>query len=441
MNILRNLSIVCTVLCTFTTNAQHSQSLVEDQRDSLINSHKIIYIDGKPADTQTQSYVDSVRNVISAFYYDQFRHFSDPAAPYFLFMSKDAQLAMGIGGSVRMRAFYDWGGAMPATGFIPYLIPMHPDPAAMKHFDTTPSGTCLFFKVFGRNKALGEYQLYIQADFSGYQSRDFKLKKAYATINDFTIGYANSTFSDPAAIPPTVDAQGPSNKISPSAVLVRYMHTFKKHWVIAASAETPNHSIGASDNLTKKVDMWMPDWAAFGQYQWGQDQHVRLSTIIRTLSYRDLVANHNYNTAGWGIQLSTVSHPTHFLTLYGSLNYGAGYAGMGGDLSIGNYDLIANPESEGRMYAPTSFGWCLGLQYNILHNLFVSANASQSRYLPSRAVSPDEYKYGIATAVNVFWNMTPRIQLGAEFDFGMKRNFSGEHRNAKRAGLMCMFSF
>lgn len=91
--------------------AARENSLAGQQTDSLIASHKIVYIDGKPADAETRAYVDSVRRRISAFYYDQFRHFSDPAAPYFLFMSKDARLAMGIGGCVRMRAYYDWGGA------------------------------------------------------------------------------------------------------------------------------------------------------------------------------------------------------------------------------------------------------------------------------------------------------------------------------------------
>ena len=47
---------------------------------------------------------DSIRSMIDLFYVDQFRHFQDPRAPYFLFMSKDANLAMGIGGVVRIRA-------------------------------------------------------------------------------------------------------------------------------------------------------------------------------------------------------------------------------------------------------------------------------------------------------------------------------------------------
>ena len=97
------------------TGLSDSNSLPDRQIDSLLTSHKLVYIDGRPADAGTQEYVDSIRRKISEFYYDQFRAFSDPAAPYFMFLSKDASLAMGIGGAVRMRAYYDWGGAMPTS--------------------------------------------------------------------------------------------------------------------------------------------------------------------------------------------------------------------------------------------------------------------------------------------------------------------------------------
>lgn len=415
--------------------------LADRQIDSTLKSNKIIFIDGKPANEDVSHYVDSVRRVISTFYYDQFRNFSDPGAPYFLFMSKDAKLAMGIGGAVRMRGYYDWGGAVPASGFAPYLIPMTPDPTNMRHFDTTPAGTCLFFRVIGRNKLMGDYQLYIECNFNGYQARDFHLKKAYAIINDFTIGYASSTFSDPAAVPPTVDAQGPNNKISPSSVLVRYMPVVREKWVFAVSAETPSTAVDVDNTNTKPVSNWMPDWAGFVQYQWARGQHVRLSGIVRTLSYRDLLTEKNYNKAGWAVQLSSVAHPWPQITTYATVNYGEGYGSLGGDLQIGKYDLIGYPGQIGKMYAPRSLGWCVGLQYNFRPNLFASVSASQSHYMPQHEVSPDEYKRGFFGAVNVFWNMTPRMQVAAEFDLGCRHNVSGQHRWARRVGALCQFSF
>lgn len=440
MKRLKRLAVYMAMLCAVAV-ASDARSLAERQTDSLISSHKIVYIDGRPDEASTQAYVDSIRQRISLFYYDQFRHFSDPAAPYFLFMSKDAQLAMGIGGCVRMRAYYDWDGAMPSPAFAPYLIPMSSDMTRMRQFGTTPAGTSLFFRVLGRNKSLGDYQLYIEANFNGYQTRDFHLKKAYAIINDFTVGYAASTFSDPAALPPTVDAQGPNNKISPTAVLVRYMHPFKNRWTVALSAETPATALADDNDKTAACTAWMPDFAAFMQYAWSDAHHVRLSAILRTLSYRDLVNTSNHDVVGWGVQLSSVASPVDCITTYATVNYGNGIGSLGGDLQMGDYDLVPREGHPGHLYAPASFGWCAGVQYNIRPDLFVSLSASQNRYLPDHTPDGSEYKYGIFGDVNVFWNITPRIQLGAEFDMGIRKNFNGDHRQSRRIGAMCQFSF
>lgn len=416
-----------------------SNSLVDALQDSLKKSHKIIYIDGKP-EKMSQEYQDSIARMIDMFYYDQFRNFSDPAAPYFLFMSKDSQLAMGIGGCVRMRGWYDWGGAITANGFTPYLIPMEPDPTNMKRFGTTPSGSSLFFRVIGRNKNFGDYQLYIEANFNGYNGRDFHLKKAYATINDWTIGYASTTFSDPAALPPTVDASGPNNKLSATSVLVRYLHSLSKHWSIAASLETPASAISLNEN-TKKVSDWLPDAAAFLQYAWGRSEHVRLAGIVRTLAYRDLIRKKNFNKIGWGLLLSTVAHPIPQLTVYANLCSGQGFESLCADLQVGNLDLVPLPGKDGEMYAPWATGWNIGIQYNFLHNLFASVTFSESRYLPRKGVEGSEYKWGNYLAANVFWNITPRIQCGLEFDTGERKNADGRHRRAQRAGAMVQFSF
>lgn len=415
-------------LCTF------GQSMVDAQRDSVINSHKVIAFGSGTAGS------DSVRHLIEEFYYDQFRSFSDPEAPYFLFMSRDATLAMGIGGCVRMRGYYDWHGAQPTPAFSPYLIPMHPDPTAIRHFATTPSGTSLFFRVLGRNKNLGHYQLYIQADFSGYNSRDFKLKKAYAVLNDWTIGYAPSTFSDPAAQPPMIDSNGASNKITPTDVLVRYSPRLSTHWLMAVSLETPSTSVNVSGVRAKAIQNWVPDGAAFLQYDWGRSSHVRLGGIVRSLSYRDLASERNHHKAGWGIMLSSVAHPHPQLTTYLTANYGRGYASLGGDLSAGSYDLIG--DGEGTLYAPQSAGWCVGLQWNFTPALFASVSASSTRlWVKNQASMPDEYKRGMLATANCFWNLTTRIQVGAEFCYGRRVDFSGAHRSAYRVGALAQFSF
>ena len=413
-----------------------AKTMTEIALDSTINDHKIIYF-GKGEDQPR----DSAALMIRKFYEDQFRHFQDPLAPYFLFLSRDNNLAMGVGGVVRMRGYYDWGGSVPSPGFAPYLIPMQKDPTRKRYLGTTPAGTALFFRIIGMNKKFGQYQLYIEANFNGYQARDFHLKKAYGQINDWTIGYTNSTFSDPNALPPAVDASGPNAKMSATAVLVRWLHEFKKGWSLAASVETPDNAIDTQDGVTAKVSQYVPDIAAFGQYAFGDRGHLRLAGIMRFLPYRDLIKQKNHTLPGWGVQLSGRYAPEDHITLYGMVNAGQGYGSLGGDMMMGKYDLIADPKVEGKMYAPWSVGGYAAVQYNINPQMFFSATYGAMRYCPRDNGFTDEYKTGMYIAVNYFWYLTPRISCAAEFNLGRRENMDGSHAWARRAGLLASFSF
>lgn len=429
------IAIFATFLSVFVLDM--GATLVDVQIDSLSRRSKIIGIDGRKL---TQEETDSVHKVISSFYYSQFRHAQDADAPCFLFLSKDAGVMLGIGGVVRMRGWYDWGGAIPVSAFAPGLIPIPADPTCQRQFGSTPAGTALFMRFVGQSKRIGQYQLYVEANFNGYESRGFKLKKAYAQVGDFTVGLANSTFSDPAALPPTVDAQGPTNKLAATNVLLRYMPTFGK-FSFGVSVETPDPSIGADGVNTSKISTWIPDGAALVQYEWTRGQHIRLAGIIRGLGYRNLLEQRNVNKTGWGLQLSSVARPLEPLTTYITFNCGSGYSSLCNDLIAIAPDLVADPERPGELYAPFAFGYCLGVQYNFKRNLHSTIQFSQTRYLPSKAISPDSYKYGYCLTLNIFWNPIERMQLGAEFDFGKRQNFSRVHRYARRIGALVQFSF
>lgn len=433
----RLLFLLSSFVLTTIGHAQHSiPSPEERQVDSLKTHHQIVYFGkGEQADSVKE------RTLIDRFYYDQFHHFQDPRAPYFLFMSRDAQLAMGIGGVVRMRGWQDWKGVMNTSGFIPYDISVPADQARRRKLGTTPAGTTLYFAVLGSNRALGSYQLHIEANFNGYRSRDFNLKKAFATVNDWTIGYTNSTFSDPAGTPPLVDGQGPNAEVRTTAVLLRWMHALTPHWEVAASVETPQSQVDANDSTTMALDDWLPNVATFLQYGWGYNEQVRLSGIVRTLPYRDLLTEKNLNRIGWGVQLSSVFRPARPLTVYATMNAGQGYESMTNDLLMGRLDLINDPCRPGRMYAPFAFGWFGALQYYIVSNVFVTATFGQMNYRPSEQVPGSTYKYGLYSAVNIFWYMTPRIQVAGEFNWGKRQNVNGEHNEARRISLMAQFAF
>lgn len=330
---------------------------------------------------------------------------------------------------------------MPGNYFSPYQIPMTKDPANNSRIGGTPAFSSLFFRVLGRNKSLGEYQLYIEANFQGNDHKDFLLKRAYAQVENVTMGYAVSTFSDPAALPPMVDACGPTSKIEPVNLLVRWMNTYRHRWTVAASVENPVHAaVDEVEGKFSSASRNIPDAAAFLQYAWGRSEHVRLTGLLRSLTYKDIPTNTRHHKPGWGVQLSNVIHPLQPVTVYAIANCGKGYQNTVNDLQGGNYDLIADPDGHG-MYAPFGMGWCLGLQYNFRPNVFASISYSECRYHPEAPRQGSDYRFGNILTANVFWNLTPRIQAGMEFDTGVRRNWDGAQRRSDRLAVMAQFSF
>ena len=418
--------------------AATAQSPAEIQQQRLEKSHHIVYF-GDTSHTADSAQYDAL---ISRFYQNQFRHFQDPRAPYFMLMSRNGNMAMGIGGVLKINGAYDFDGSTGDISFIPYDIPIPKDPAKNTAFMTSPANTALFFTVFGNDSRFGDYELYIEAKFAGAGGNTFKLKKAYATVGDWTLGYANSTFSDPAAQPPTVDPQGPNAEISDKSVLLRYMHSFKNDITIAASVETPDNKIPTSDQWHPTSD-FMPNVAAFVQYAWQKSSHIRLSGIVKGMRYRDMVQPRNHTLMGWGVHASTVFRPASPLTVYGAVNTGRGIGCLINDLQEGSNDLLGLASDPGRMYAPWSYGWYAALQYHFRPDLFSTVMFSQERMLPKHDAqyTANDYKYGWYATANLFWDITPRCEVGLEYNMGRRMNMDHTSRMAYRLCMCAQFSF
>ncbi len=409
-----------------------------DRRAEIVKDTRVLFF-GQNKDSVSR---DSVELMISRYYFDQYRNSLDPELPYFMFMGKNADVAMGIGGQVMVKGLYDWNGSIPYPGFNVYSIPIPKNPASRNRLYGNAAGTGFHVVVMGKSSKIGHYMVYVEAGFSGYDYIDFKLKKAYFQINDFTVGYTKSTFSDPAAQPEGIDGTGPNGLVSKTNVLARYSHDFKKNWTVAGSLEMPNSQVDADGVNTQSVKDFAPDIAAMVQYQWlGGANHVRLAGLMRFLPYRDLRVDKNNTVIGWGVQLSSIFNviPNLSFTVLGSV--GQGYGSYNADLSYDNYDLIADSDSPGKMYAPTSVSAIAGVKYYFLKNLYADVSLGTLRFLPRNNPANAEYKYGQYLATNLFWNITPRIRVGVEYLAGKRMNFDGTHGNSNRLMAMAMVQF
>ena len=154
-----------------------------------------------------------------------------------------------------------------------------------------------------------------------------------------------------------------------------------------------------------------------------------------------MLKHRNYNINGWALQLSTVINPVAPLSLYGIISTGQGHASYTTDLSNDNFDLIPDSDHPGKLYAPMSSGLVLGAQYFFTPNLFSNIAFGEQMYHPRKNPHDSLYKYGIYAVGNLFWNITPRFQLGLEYLYGRRVNFNGTHGSADRVMAQMNLSF
>lgn len=93
------------------------------------------------------------------------------------------------------------------------------------------------------------------------------------------------------------------------------------------------------------------------------------------------------------------------------------------------------------MYAPWFWGATAGVRYNFTDAVFGSVSVSESRLMARHGIAGDQYKYGLYGVANIFWNMSARLQVGAEYLIGRRCNYNGESASANRVNLLFQFSF
>lgn len=370
-------------------------------------------------------------------------HFTDPSAPRFLFLDREGKVALGIGGYVKGTMQYDFGGAIDdGASFDTYDIPVPNNPAQRNQFYANANHSTIFLDLVGRSSRFGFYQVYAQTEFSGGSRTDYglSLKQAYLRVGYVTAGLANSTFTDGEAGTPGIDDQGPSGEVSQKNVLVRYAPHFNSHFSGAIGVEMPAATY-TTNTSTAKINQRIPDLPAYIQYEWGGgNSHIRLSGLLRNLSYRDLATARNHFVTGWSVQLSGIAHLTKDFYVYYQGAYGHGYAAYVNDLKDNGFDLIYST-TEGKMKAPAMSNYEFGARYDVTPNCFMTLAYSEARTFKQSYLGSDTYKSGRYLAVNAFYSPVSDLTVGVEYLYGRRKDYSGETGRANRIMALLQYNF
>lgn len=365
---------------------------------------------------------------------------ADAALPRFAIVGKDRLFYLGIGAQLLSEGVFTWGDDMPsAYNFTPSSL----ERATAGNggdlgFAWQSSGIHFNFVALpGTRDQIG---LYFKAGFNA--SGGMKCSHLYIRYRGLTAGYTNSAFTDGAAMPFTIDNEGPNGY--PSMKLFNIYWTQKLPYGLSAAIGVDAPSADMTyGKYTADVNQRIPAVPVYVQYGYnGGDDHIRLSALVRPMQYRDTQSGSNRTPVGAGVQLSGITTLGGPVSLLYNVAYGRGIGTyLQDDNGIG---LDATPSlDEGRMALVRNLGVTAGLNMSITPN--VSANVCYSHltnWLGSHAApQPGLYRDGDYVAANVVYNLNKFVAVGMEYDYGHMNTFGDAPLHANRLQAQLALTF
>lgn len=373
--------------------------------------------------------------------------FQTPGVPAIAVVGKGGKFILGVGGYIKAVTGMDFGHPIPsADEFITSQIPMHPMDGDGSRFNLSAKQTHLFINFVALPGTGNEIGAFVSANLLN----DYlpTLQYAYLKYRGLKAGYDNSLFSDPACGAPAVDYEGPSSNTANPVAGMSYTWEPNPHgrWLLSAGMELPQTSFTTVEGKTKYVYQRVPDIPLASRFSWNDgDSWVRLSAIMRTLTFRDIMTRKNHNRFGYGFQLSGAVNFLEKLTFFYQGIWGKGIGSMIQDTVDEGLDLT--PTDDGNSLSPVMlWGGFLALEYDISDKFRSSVTYSQVRtyarpFQDGTTPWGDLYKYAQYVSANVFYEATSFFEIGLEHIWGRRVNYDRMKCADNRIQLAFQLSF
>lgn len=404
----------------------------------------------KPTDQRTRTVVIGVTeptDVIIRITTMKHKRIQDAGIPRFIISDKNDQFAFGIGGVLRSTVGSEFGGIVNTPmneGMLPSLIPISYNGLPRSQLRMSASTSQIFLKMVGSLKWIGNIETFVSIDFHGNNYTP-QLRQAYLKLGNFTFGQAWSAMVDLNASPTTIDFDGPISMVGVRTPQIRYdRHLIKNKLNFAVSLEYPTVNASYSPN-TKAIAQSIPNVVGLLQYDWGQDKksHLRISGLLRNMSYYNKIDSKTEIDQGWGVQLTAAINFLSDFKFYGQAIYGYGIAGYMNDPSYLNVDLLPESPNSEYMRPMEIWGFTAGLKYDITKDVHTSVSYSYNRLYKGDNVVPnlEIYKYAQYIAANVFWNFIDNCSIAIEYLRGSRMTFNDSFGKANRINLLAQYTF
>ena len=376
--------------------------------------------------------------------------FQQTEKPMFIFSTKDNKFSFAIGGFINLRASYGFNDVVNNIDFVPYNIPIPGNYATKQRVGMDASTSRVYLKAIANSNTLGRVIVFMDADFRGGNAYSYtpRVRSAYVWFKGLTLGRDVTTFCDLSAAPTTIDFQGPNAYNFNFATMIRYEFSlWEDHFKMGMAAEVPNVSATYGDgigNIFAAIPQRMPDFPVYAQFAWGENRqsHVRASAVFRNMYAYDIVREKNTSLFGWGVQASGRINITRFLDIFFNGVYGEGITPYIQDLTGSGLDFTPNPLKPTSIQTMPMYGWQAAAQINLSPRLSLSGGYSTVNVQRKNGYyTDDQYKQGQYIFGNVFFHITPRMKVAAEYLYGTRKDMNGIKNHANRVNVMAQYNF
>ncbi|MFI3283337.1 MAG: DcaP family trimeric outer membrane transporter [Rikenellaceae bacterium] len=373
--------------------------------------------------------------------------FQSAMPPLLVLAQKDNKYSFSVGGFINLRTSYDFNGIVDDLDFVTSDIPVPGDYASKQQLIMDASTSRIFFSGVVHTRALKTVNIYVDADMRGGSQGSYmpRVRRGYVSFLGLTMGRDVTTFCDTHAAPITVDFQGPNAYNFNYATMLRYSHTCANDRLTAAIAlEYPKVS-GTYSETFEKIPQRVPDIPLYLQYSFGEkrNHHLRASGVVRNMYLYNSSTDENESVFGWGVQLSGQISIVRWAKIFFNGIYGEGITQYIQDLTGSGLDFTPKPNSSVGIQATPMYAWQAAAQINFTKRVWTSMGYSTVNVDSKNGgyYSDDEYKCGQYIFGNLFYKVTPRMQLACEYLWGSRKNADDAYNYANRASLMVQYNF
>ncbi len=385
--------------------------------------------------------------------------------PKFALHTSDNKFIMTIGGQINPIMGFDIGNNLysqpdAGSGFVTSAIPVPARPGKKGDFFLNPLNGMVDLQVVGFGGTPDEITAYLKVGTNGINT-SIVLKDAYITYRNFTAGLKLSMLQDDYACqPPTIDPEGPSGEVSTASYELSYKSPSYNGFRYAVGLDIPTYYSSNGYYRGKDYPQFdgvqvanyadaeniIPDIPAWVEYSFSQWNRVRVSGILRTFAYRDLLSDKTRHTVGWGAMLSGNLSPDPKIIFYYQVMYGKGIGNYIQDIAGHPVSFIPDDSRPGHMSASPMLGANVGISYNPTSKLQFNAMFSEARIWDvgaySNALSESQnYKYALYGAVNCFYTFNSWLQWGIEYLWGHRQTWNHQGAHDNRIQTQVTFTF